>query len=189
MDVERGADDVGAVRAARQSGDKPARAHVPMRRAQAGKRRHHIDPRGVFDLARERLALCGGVYEPHLVAQPLDDRAAGKDAALEGVGGLAAESPRDSREQAVARGDGVFAGVREQEAAGAVGIFAEARVESGLSEQGALLVAHERGDGISPPSSVAAPKTPLVGRASGRTSRGKRRAPRAGHRPNRACGC
>ena len=55
--LERGAGDVRRRRAARDADDRAARVRVPVRRAEAGERRHEVDAAGVGDARGERLDL------------------------------------------------------------------------------------------------------------------------------------
>ena len=64
---------------------------------------------------------------------------------------MAAESPSDGRQQTVAGGDGLGAGVHQQEAAGAIGILGAAHIKTGLSERGRLLVTGDPGNRYAAP--------------------------------------
>ena len=101
--LERGARDVRRGGAAREAEDRAARVGVPVRRAEAGERRHEIDAAVVGHARGERLDLRGRADDPQAVAQPLHDGAADEHAALERVVGRAVALPRDGRQQVVAR--------------------------------------------------------------------------------------
>src|SRR5437867_6100354 len=121
--LQRRASEMGGGRAPRQAHDGTPRPHVPVGRAQAHERRHEIDAAGVGNGLRDALAVGGGAQDAEAVAQPLDGGAGDEDAALEGVGDPSVETPRDRREQPVARRDGSVAGVEQQETAGAVRVL------------------------------------------------------------------
>lgn len=89
----------------------------------------------------------GGLEEVESVTQPLDDGAGDEGASFEGEGHLAVEFPGGGGEHSVFAEDGFFAGVHEQEGAGAVGAFGLSDVEAGLSEECGLLVAGDATDG------------------------------------------
>ena len=96
---------------------------------------------------RQGLDLGGGADQAHLVAHPLHQRAGDGDGALQGVDRLlVADLVADGGQQAVVRVDGLVAGVHQQEGAGAVGGLGLALGETGLAEQGGLLVAERGGD-------------------------------------------
>ena len=93
--VERGADDVRPVTAARQADDRAARILIPIGGAKARERRDDVAAVRVRDLLRDRLGLRRVRDQLHLVAQPLDSRAGDEDRAFERVGHLLAEAPGD----------------------------------------------------------------------------------------------
>ena len=144
--LQRRASEMGGGRAPRQAHDGTPRPHVPVGRAQAHERRHEIDAAGVGNGLRDALAVGGGAQDAEAVAQPLDGRACDEDTALEGVGDPSVESPRDRREQPVARRDGNVAGVEQQEAAGAVRVLGVTGDVAGVPEERRLLVAGDAGD-------------------------------------------
>ena len=76
-----------------------------------------------------------------LVPQPLDGAAAVKDAALQRVGDGIVDAPRHGGHQTRAAADGSAAHVHQRKAAGAVGVLGITRMETGLAEEGRLLVA------------------------------------------------
>ena len=143
----RGADDVLPLCAARDADDGPAGVHIPIRRAEAREGRDKIHAAGGVDLLRIILCVACLAEEAHLVAQPLDNGPADKDAALEGIGHMAAEPGCNGRDKAVAADAGRLARVHEQEAARAVGILGLAGGEAALAEQRGLLVARRARDG------------------------------------------
>ena len=96
---------------------------VYKRQAEARKGRDKIHAAGGVDLLRIILRVACLAEEAHLVAQPLDNGPADKDAALEGIGHMAAEPGCNGRDKAVAADAGRLARVHEQEAARAVGIL------------------------------------------------------------------
>ena len=91
-------------RAAGQAADQSARVGVPVRRAEAGERRHEVDAAGVGDRpARDRATRGAGSAQPEQLAEPLDGAAGDGDVAFERVRGVGAEGPGDRGRQAVAR--------------------------------------------------------------------------------------
>ena len=138
---QRRARDVGQCRAARQAGDGAARVGLPVGCAQSGEGRHHHHAAGVGDALRQRFDFRAALDGVQAVAQPLHHRAADKHTALQRKLGLRRGLRRAGRQQSVARGLEVRAGVHQQKAAGAVGVLGHAGLETGLAEQGALLVA------------------------------------------------
>ena len=104
----------------------------------------------------------------HWMAAPVT-----KDCTLVGVGGglVFTERPRNGREQALDGRRRLLPHVHEHEASGAIGVLGHPRGETGLPEQGALLVPKDAADGIPAPRAVESevtPKRPLDGRTSGR---------------------
>ena len=135
-----------AVRAAGDAENRAAGVHVPIRRAQPREGRDDHDAARVRHPGREVVDGRGGRDQPHLVAQPLDRAAAVEDAALEGVGRLAADAPRDGRHQPRTAAHGPLPDVHQGEAARAVGILRLAGAEAALPEEGGLLVARRAAD-------------------------------------------
>ena len=82
---ERGAGDVSVAGIAAEADQKPNRVRVPVRRAQAHKRRYKDHAAGVGHARGEGLDIGRGADELQIVAQPLHHRAGNKDAALERV--------------------------------------------------------------------------------------------------------
>ena len=132
-------------RAAGQAHDCAAAVHVPVRRAQARERRHQVHAARILDRIGDHLRLRSALNELHLIAQPLDHRAADKHAALQRVRRLAADAPGDGGHQAGLAGHRQLARVHEQEAARAVGVLHHAGLEAALAEQRRVLVARQRG--------------------------------------------
>ncbi len=123
----------------------PRGACVPVRRAESRERGHEIDPVAVGHRARERLDLVGPTDQPEPVAQPLDDRAADEDTALERVVDPRADLPGDRRDEAVVRFDRRAARVHHEKAPGAVGVLDHPGPHAHLAEQGGVLVARDAG--------------------------------------------
>ena len=84
--------------------------------------------------------------QAELVAQPLDGAAGIEHAALERIGRLAVDRPRNARDQTADAAHGFAAGVHEREAAGAVCIFRLARHDACLPQQGGRLIAGAAAD-------------------------------------------
>ena len=105
-----------------------------MRRAEARERRHEIHAACVRHLGRKILRIPGFPDEPQLVAQPLDDRAADKNRALERILHAPAEADRDRGNKTVLTFHCRFARVHEQKAACAVGVFRIAGCKAALTE-------------------------------------------------------
>ena len=142
-----GADDVLTGGAACQADEAAARVHIPVRRTEAGERRNKIHAARVLDLAGIVFGITALGEEPHFVAQPLDDRAADEQAALERILRFAAEPDADGGEQSVFALTGGHAGVHQQETAGAVGVLRITGGKTGLPEQRGLLVACDARNG------------------------------------------
>ena len=140
------ADDVVLVGAAGQADDRAAGISIPVGSAQAGEGGNDIDPVGVGHFLREVFGVGRGVDQAQLVTQPLNGGAGDEDGTFKGVVDFAAESPGDGGQQAVFGFNRFFAGVHQQEAAGAVGVFGHAGFEAGLTEERRLLVACDPSD-------------------------------------------
>ena len=138
---------MGAAGAAGQADDGAAAVHIPVGRAESGEGGHEVDIAVVRNLHGHRLGFGGLADELHFVAQPLNHRAADEHAALQRIAGLTVHPPADGGDQVVLGLDGVFAGVHQHEAAGAIGILAHAGREAALSEQRGVLIAGQCGDG------------------------------------------
>ena len=133
-----------APRSARQTHNRAAAVHVPVRRAQTRERRNEIDISIVRNLLRNRLRLGRLRHQLHLVAQPLHHRAADEYAALERVARLPVHAPADRRDQIVLRAHRILARVHQNEAARAIGVFAHAGCKTALTEQRRMLIARQR---------------------------------------------
>ena len=85
----------------------PAGVAPPVRREQAGERRHEDDVARVRHRPGELLDLRRVADDAEVVAQPADERAGHRDRALQGVrGGRVAEARGDGRDEAVAEWTG-----------------------------------------------------------------------------------
>ena len=143
---QRGADDVVAVGAAGQAKDGAAGIRIPVGRAQAGEGRHHVDAVAVFHFGGEIFGVGCVADQFQLVAQPLDRRTADEHRAFQRIVHFAAWAAGDGGQQAVFRTHRFFAGVHQQEAAGAVGVLRHARLNAQLAVQCRLLVTGDTGD-------------------------------------------
>ncbi len=96
-----------------QPEDRPAGTRVPVGRAKTDEGGHEHDAAAVVDGTAEPLDRRGVGDETEAVAQPLDRGAGHEDRALDGVNQMCVrtEPPGHGGEQAVARDDGVLAGV------------------------------------------------------------------------------
>ena len=121
--------------------------HVPVGRAKAGEGGHQVDTAVVRHLLGVVFGVTALAEQPQLVPQPLNDRAAHEHRAFQRILHLAAQPHRNGGDKAVAALARGIAGVHQQKAAGAVGVFGFARVKAGLAEQRGLLVACHAGDG------------------------------------------
>ena len=130
-----------------QSYDGSPGVLIPMGRAQTGEGRDDIAAVGVGHLGRHVLRVGGGIDEPQLVPQPLNCRPRHENRAFQGVGDLPVQAPGDGGDQAVLAEHGLFAGIHQHKAAGAVGIFGFSGLEAGLAEQRRLLVSRRPRDG------------------------------------------
>ncbi len=144
---EGGAGEVGGGGAAGEAEDRAAGVGIPVRGAEAGKGGDDGDAAGVGNAAGEGFDFGGGFDDSEAVAEPLDEGAGDEDAAFEGVFGFWADFPGDGGDESVLGEDGFFAGVHEDEAAGAVGVFGESGSAAGLAEKGGVLVAGDSGYG------------------------------------------
>ena len=97
------------------------------------------------DLPRQVFALCRRCNDAQLVAQPLDCGAGHEDRSFQRIRG-AINRCRHRREQSGFRRRCLLAGVREQEAACAIGILGMPRLPAGLSEERGLLVTGDTRD-------------------------------------------
>ena len=82
-----------------------------------------------------------------LVAQPLNGAAGVEHAAFEGIGGLAVNGPRNTRDQTADAAHGLVAGVHEREAARTIGVLRLTRLDARLTEQRSRLVTGAAADG------------------------------------------
>ena len=120
---------------------------MPVRCAQSGKGRHDIDAAVVAHLACKVFAVGGVLDHTQLVAQPLDHRAADKDAALQRIlHRLTGTGRGNGRHQSAAAEYRCVAGVGEQKAAGAVGDLEVALLQTALTVERRLLVAGDAAD-------------------------------------------
>ncbi len=102
----------------------------------------------VSDRGGQRPDLGRVADQPQPVPQPLDGGPGDEDGPLVGVGGglVGAQRPPHRGQQPVDRGRAPVAHVHQHEAAGAVGVLGHPGGETGLSEQGRLLVAGDPAD-------------------------------------------
>ena len=115
--------------------------------AQAGKGRNHKAAVGVFDLHGHVLRVGGGFNKPQLVPEPLDSGTGHEDGAFQRIADLTVQAPGNGGHQTVAGENGLVAGVHQQEGTGAVCNLGITGVETGLAEEGGLLVAGSAGNG------------------------------------------
>ena len=121
--------------------DAAAGVHIPMRRTQSGKGRHQVHPAGVLHLLCVVFRILGFGDEAHLIAQPLNDRSAHKDTALQRILHLSIQSDGNGGQQPVPAHARGIAGVHQQKAAGAIGVLCLPFLEAALTKQRRLLVA------------------------------------------------
>ena len=81
--LERGANQVRAIGGSGDARDHPARAGIPVRRAQAHERGHEIDAAAIGHRCRQLLRFRRGAQRAQLIAQPLHGRAGDEDAAFD----------------------------------------------------------------------------------------------------------
>ena len=143
---QRGTNDVVAVRAAGQAEDGATGIRVPVRCAQTGEGRYHVHAVAVFHLGGEVFGVGRIADQFQLIAQPLNGGAANEDCPFQRIVHFAAWAAGNSGQQAVVRTYRFFAGVHQQEAAGAVGVFRHARLNTELAVQRRLLVTGDTGD-------------------------------------------
>ena len=146
---------------------------VPVRRAQAGEGRHHDHAARVGHAGRQGLHVLAAADGLQAVAQPLHHGAGHEHTALQGVGRRGIGLRRGRGHQPVLRLVAGTAGVHQHEAAGAVGVLGQARLEAGLAEQRRLLVTRDAAHGNG--------RTEEARLAEGMARREHRRQHRLGH--------
>ena len=191
--LQRGPREVLASRAARDA-RRSCRAHTgpsaasraPSGRARSRRRRWSRATRAMASVSpgSERIP---SPSRSHCTAAPGHEHAC-----LEGVVGAIVDAPGDGGQQARPHRRRAGPGVLQHEAAGAVGVLAEPRVERGLAEQRRLLVAGHAGERrADPDEGVGVGVAEHLGRR--RPPRAAppaaRRARRTARRPSAACGC
>ena len=152
---ERSADEMGAGRAARETDDRAARLGVPIGGAEAGEGGHDIDALRAIDAAGDLAGVGHVVDKAHLVAQPLQKRAAAREAGRHKHASLERvfrtlcirRTCGNGSDQAVFRLARLVSRVHQKEAARAVGVFRLAGRKTALPEQRRLLVARDTADG------------------------------------------
>ena len=120
--------------------DCTARVRSPVRRAEAGQGRDHIDAVVAGLCGGDGLGLAGRGDQLHAVAKPLDNGAGNEDRAFQRIGCPAAKPVTDGGQQLVIRRHRLITGVDDHEAAGAVGGLQRAGGEASLADSGGLLV-------------------------------------------------
>ena len=134
-------------RAARDADDGAARVRIPVRRAEAGERRHEVHAAVVGDAAPRAARSSAAVRirprpsRSHCTTAPPMNTLPSSAYSVR-----AADLPRDGRDQLVPRERRRRADVLQQEAAGAVGVLRHARLTAHLAEQRRLLIAGDAGD-------------------------------------------
>ena len=134
------------VAAAGQAYDGAAGVLVPVGGAQTGEGGHHVAAVGVRHLAGHVLGVAAVLQNLQLVPKPLNGCTGDENGTFQRIVHLAVQPPGDGSQQTVFAAHGVVAGVHQQKAAGAVGVFGLALVKAGLAEQRGLLVACCTGD-------------------------------------------
>ncbi|MCY1225290.1 hypothetical protein D9M72_374800 [compost metagenome] len=135
------------VHEAGQANDRAAGIGPPVRREEAGERRHDVDAAVVLDRGRERLHLRGAADQAEVVPQPLDQGSGDGDRAFQRV--VRSSVPQlvaHGGQQAVLGVDNFLAGVEDQEAARSVRVLGFAGIKCRLAERGCLLVAEDAGN-------------------------------------------
>ena len=144
---QRGPDNVLAVAAAGQPHDGAAGVHIPVGGAKPGKGRHNVDAAVILQPVGKVLAVRGLLDQVQFIPDPLNDRTADEYAALQGIAGATVGAGGHGGHQPVLALEKVAAGVHQQKAAGAVGVFGLTGLKAGLPEQRCLLVAGAAGNG------------------------------------------
>ena len=140
------ADQVITVHSPCQTENGSACIRIPVRCTEAGKGGHHIHTITVFDFGGEVFGIGGISNDFHLITQPLDGGSGHKNRALKGIIYFTARTAGDRGQQTVFGQHRFVTGVHQQEAAGAVGVFRHARLNTHLTEQCRLLVTGNTGD-------------------------------------------
>ena len=120
---------------------------VPVGGAQSCKGGNHITAVGVLYLLGHILGIRRGIYNPHLVPQPLDGGAGNEDGTFQSIIYFAVQAPGNGGNQAVLGEYRLLTCVHQHKAAGSVCILCLARIETGLAEKSCLLVACRPSDG------------------------------------------
>ena len=127
--------------AARKPANCAAGVHIPVGRAQPRKGGNNVNPRRIGNGKRRFFAFGSRGYKPQFIAQPLNDRAAHKHAALKRVAYIIARVGGNGGYKSVFAFKRGAARIHKQKAARAVGIFNIAPAKAFLPEKRRLLVA------------------------------------------------
>ena len=99
--LQGGANNMVGVHAAGQAEDRAAGIRVPVRGAEAGKRRNDVHAVGILHFGGEIFGIERVANQLHLIAQPLNRGARHKHRAFQRIVHLTARAAGDSRQQAV----------------------------------------------------------------------------------------
>ena len=138
--LQRCPSEVACSGAASESKDRAARVGIPMGRSQSHEGRDEKYTAVVRHRVRQRFDFMGSSNHPQSVAQPLDDRAAHKDAAFEGILGYIFDFPGNRSNQPIGGRHRASTSVLQHETSGAVGIFRQAGMGASLAKQRRLLI-------------------------------------------------
>ena len=135
----------------RKPDDRAPAVHIPIRRAEPRKGRHHVHAAVIGQGARDGLRFGSALDDLHLVPQPLNRRAGDEYASFQRVGACSVQPPRNRRNQPVLADGRLIARVHQQKATCSVCVFHHARLKAALTEERAVLIAAERRNGDGAP--------------------------------------
>ena len=133
--------------AARKPANCAAGVHIPVGRAKPSKGGNNVNSRRIGNGKRRFFAFGSRGYKPQFIAQPLNDRAAHKHAALKRVAYVVSHVGGNSGYKPVFAFKRGAARIHKQKAARAVGVFNIALAKAFLPEKRRLLVARNARNG------------------------------------------
>jgi hypothetical protein len=123
-----------------------ASIRVPMRRTKSSERRYNVNAAIVSNRPCKCFNFRRRFDDSEPIAKPRNDGAADKHSTFERVLKPAIHLPGHCGKQPILRVDRFAAGVHQHEAAGAIRVFREARLETRLSEERRLLITRRTGN-------------------------------------------
>src|SRR6185437_8734680 len=132
--------------AASETGNRPPRLRLPIRRAQANKGGNEVHSAGIGNTARQCFALRSVVDDSETIAEPLDGRSRDEYASFHRIPWLAMGTTPHSDQETLDRKRQVFAGHDQEKRPRPVGVLGQARSHAPLAEQCCLLITGYSGD-------------------------------------------